>query len=93
MPQGANVSISSTKGNPVYEYIKKEDIEGAFRDALNISLSALMTQINTLISLYAATAPPSLWTWDHTARWGYDKWWTWLTPFLALPLLVALSLI
>jgi hypothetical protein len=25
--------------------------------------------------LYAATAPPSLWTWGNTSRWDYDKWW------------------
>ncbi|GAI46935.1 unnamed protein product, partial [marine sediment metagenome] len=28
-----------------------------------------------LIDLYAATAPSSLWTWDHTSRWDYDMWW------------------
>lgn len=68
-------NISSTKGNPVYEYIKKEDIEGAFRDALTISLTEILANINTLIALYSATASPSLWVWDHTARWDYDMWW------------------
>ena len=62
-------------GNPVYEYIKKEDIEGAFRDALVTAFAELTARIETLISLYAATAPQSLWTWDHTSRWDYDKWW------------------
>jgi len=62
-------------GNPVYEYIKKEDIEGAFRDALNVALVNILARIDTLITLYANTAPPSLWTWDHTSRWDYDMLW------------------
>lgn len=62
-------------GNPVYEYIKKEDIEAAFRDALVLAFSEITARIETLISLYAATAPASLWTWDVTSRWGYDMWW------------------
>lgn len=68
-------SLGQTAGNPVYEYIKKEDIESAFRDALVLAFAQIVARIETLISLYAATAPPSLWTWDHTARWDYDKWW------------------
>jgi len=68
-------SLGSTTGNPVYEYIKKEDIQAAFRDALVLAFVEITARIETLISLYAATAPPSLWTWDHTARWDYDKWW------------------
>lgn len=68
-------SLGKTTGNPVYEYIKKEDIEAAFRDALTIALSEILARIDTMISLYAYTAPPSLWVWDHTARWDYDKWW------------------
>jgi len=67
--------ISATEGNPVYEYIKKEDIEAAFRDALNLALVEILAKIDTLTTLYANTAPPSLWTWDHTARWDYDMWW------------------
>ena len=62
-------------GNPVYEYIKKEDIQAAFRDALVASFAEITARIDTLISLYAATAPSSLWVWDHTSRWGYDTWW------------------
>lgn len=62
-------------GNPVYEYIKKEDIEAAFRDALVLAFVEITSRIEELIALYAATAPPSLWTWNHTSRWGYDKWW------------------
>ena len=67
--------LGKTQGNPVYEYIKKEDIQAAFRDALTIAFAEIFNSINTLISLYAATAPPSLWTWNHTSRWGYDTWW------------------
>lgn len=62
-------------GNPVYEYIKKEDIQAAFKDAITESFSEIVARIDTLIALYAATAPSSLWVWDHTSRWGYDKWW------------------
>ena len=79
MPEGMNVNLGGVPtgkpGNPVYEYIKKEDIEGAFRDALVIAFAEITARIDTLIALYAATAPPSLWTWDHTSRWDYDKFW------------------
>ena len=68
-------NLGNTKGNPVYEYIKKEDIQGAFRDALNQVLVDILGRIDNLIILYSATAPPSLWTWGLTSRWGYDKWW------------------
>ena len=66
---------SGKPGNPVYEYIKKEDIEAAFRDALVLAFAEITARIETLISLYAATAPASLWVWDYTSRWGYDMWW------------------
>ena len=62
-------------GNPVYEYIKKEDIEAAFRDALVLALTNMMNQIETLIDLYTNTAPSSLWVWDMTSRWDFDMWW------------------
>ncbi len=61
-------------GNPVYEYIKKEDIQAAFKDALVVAFASITEQLDALISLYAATAPSSLWVWDHTSRWGYDFW-------------------
>lgn len=61
-------------GNPVYEYIKKEDIQAAFRDALVTAFASITEQLDTLISLYSATAPSSLWVWDHTSRWDYDFW-------------------
>lgn len=75
MPEGMAVSLGARKGNPVYEYIKKEDIEAAFRDALVLAFTEITARIETLIALYGATAPPSLWTWDMTSRWGYDKFW------------------
>jgi len=62
-------------GNPVYEVIKKEDIEGAFRDGLAAAFEEIIAKIDILITLYAHTSPPALWVWDHTARWGYDMWW------------------
>lgn len=60
---------------PVYEVIKKEDLTAAFTDALTIWGEGLLARIDQLIDLYAATAPSSLWTWDHTSRWDYDMWW------------------
>ncbi|MBA7591259.1 hypothetical protein ES708_33411 [subsurface metagenome] len=60
---------------PIYEVIKRADITAAFKDALAIWGAELLAAINKLIDLYAATAPVSLWTWDHTSRWDYDKWW------------------
>lgn len=60
---------------PVYEVIKKEDLAAAFSDALTVANNEVLSRLNQLIDLYAATAPPSLWTWDNTSRWDYDKWW------------------
>ena len=75
MADGYKPDLGTTTGNPVYEYIKKEDIEAAFRDALTTALVEITSQIETLIALYGATAPKSLWTWDMTSRWDYDQWW------------------
>jgi len=75
MPDEMKKSLGATKGMPVYEYIKKEDIEAAFRDALVLSFADITARIETLIALYAASAPPGLWVWDFTSRWGYDKFW------------------
>lgn len=63
-----------TKGNPVYEIIKKEDIQAAFRDALTPALREVLKQIDSLIATMTATAPQGVWTWDFTARWGFDIW-------------------
>ncbi|GAI03399.1 unnamed protein product, partial [marine sediment metagenome] len=35
--------------NPVYEYIKKEDIEAAFRDALVLAFAEITARIETLM--------------------------------------------
>jgi hypothetical protein len=67
--------LEGKPGSPMYEYIKKEDIEAAFRDALNLALVEVLAKIDILTTLYANTAPPSLWTWNHTSRWDYDMWW------------------
>lgn len=60
---------------PTYEVIKKEDLEGAFRDALETALIDLMARIDQLVDMYSATAPSSLWVWDYTSRWDFDMWW------------------
>ena len=74
MPDAYKPQLGGAVGNPVYEYIKKEDIEGAFRDALTLALSDVLAQITALVDLYSASAPTSLWTWDFTSRWDYDFW-------------------
>jgi len=61
-------------GNPVYEVIKKEDIEGAFRDALNKALPEVLAKLDALIQTIASSTPESLWTWGYTSRWGFDRW-------------------
>lgn len=61
-------------GNPIYEVITKEDLAAAFSDALSTWGAELLSAINQLIDLYAATAPASLWVWGSTSRWGYDFW-------------------
>ena len=73
--EAINVKLGHTEGNPVYEYIKKEDIEAAFRNALQLAFVEITARIEELIALYAASAPPSLWVWDYSSRWGYDMWW------------------
>lgn len=75
MANNVSITLGNTKGSPVYEYIKKDDIEAAFRDALNLALVDILAKIDVLTTLYSNTAPPSLWTWDHTSRWDYDLWW------------------
>lgn len=60
---------------PTYEVIKKEDMQAAFRDALEQSLLELLERINNLVDLYSATAPSSLWTWGYSSRWDFDIWW------------------
>ena len=59
----------------IYEYIKKKDIQAAFRDALKEALSTILARLNSIIDLYSATTQPALWTWDNTSRWDYDKLW------------------
>lgn len=66
---------SGAIAQPDYEVIKKEDLQGAFEDAIERALLELLTEIRHLIDLYSATAPSSLWVWDYTARWDYDMWW------------------
>ena len=75
MANEMKIEISKTTGNPVYEYIKKEDLEAAFRDALVIAFAEITARIDEIINLYAASAPPSLWVWDYASRWDYDMWW------------------
>ena len=60
---------------PVYEVIKRQDLVGAFRDALRESLSDILQRLDEIADLYAAIAQPGLWTWDYASRWDYDKWW------------------
>jgi hypothetical protein len=69
------VITPDTKGNPTYEIIKREDITGAFRDALSSAILEVLSRIDSLIATITSTASQGLWTWNYTARWDYDKWW------------------
>jgi len=60
---------------PQYEVIRKEDLEGAYRDALNLALDNYLAAVNTMIEVYSSIQPPSLWTWGYTSRWDYDMFW------------------
>ena len=72
----ATIKISEEiKGNPTYEIIKKEDLQGAFRDALEGTILAVLSRIDSLIDTITSTAAQGLWTWNYTARWDYDRWW------------------
>jgi len=64
-----------TQGEPTYEIIKKQDIEGAFKDALIIAMNELLARIDNLIEIMTSSAPQGLWTWGYTSRWDYDFWW------------------
>jgi len=68
------VLLPSTE-QPVYEVIKREDLIAAFNTALRLALDEILTSIEELTTLYAATATSSLWTWNYTSRWDYDMWW------------------
>jgi len=70
----ANQSINMVV-QPTYEVIKKEDLAAAFEDALQRALLDVLSRIENLTAIYAATAPSSLWTWGYTSRWGFDLWW------------------
>jgi len=61
-------------GDPVYEYLKKEDLANKFKEALEISFRELTAQINNLIWMYTKTAVNSPWVWGYSSRWGYDFW-------------------
>jgi len=63
-----------TNGNPVHEFLKKEDIEHIFREALEISFREITARISNLISMYTKTAIPSPWNWGFSSRWGWDFW-------------------
>lgn len=66
---------SNPKLQPVYEVIKREDLAGAFRDALKPVGDGIVASIENIVTLYAATQPPALWVWDFSSRWDFDMWW------------------
>jgi len=74
--QEANRLITGGKtSNVVYEVIKKQDLVGAFRDALTEALRDIIQRLDEIADLYSAIATEALWTWDYASRWDYDKWW------------------
>lgn len=75
MAQNTILTVTpETKGHPTYEVIKKEDIQGAFRDALNTVLPEILDKLDNLIQTISSSTPTALWTWGYTSRWGFDKW-------------------
>jgi hypothetical protein len=67
--------VEPSRTQPQYEVIKKEDLEGAYRDALRLALAEALANIQALIEIYSSIQPSSLWTWGYTSRWDYDMWW------------------
>lgn len=61
--------------NVIYEVIKRQDLVGAFRDALTESFAEIIAELHKIADLYSAIANPALWTWDYASRWDYDLWW------------------
>ncbi len=60
---------------PDYEVIKKEDLEGAFKDALEHALLEVLQKLDHLLDIWSSSIPASMWTWDYSSRWGLDMWW------------------
>ena len=65
----------ATLGQPCYEVIKREDLIGAFSEALERALTDILERINEFIDIYTAIEVPTLWVWDYGSRWDYDMWW------------------
>jgi len=61
-------------GSPAYEFLKKEDLTNALREALVISFREITEQISYLVSLYTKTAIKNPWVWGYSSKWGYDFW-------------------
>ena len=61
--------------NVVYEVIKRQDLVGAFRDALSEALTEILVELHRIADLYSAIATAAMWTWDYASRWDYDYWW------------------
>ncbi|MBA7680859.1 hypothetical protein ES703_89180 [subsurface metagenome] len=68
------VQKNGAGGNPVYEFLKKEDIEVIFRDALALAFKEITARMDNLISMYCQKAIFTPWTWGYTSRWGLDFW-------------------
>ena len=71
----SQLSTGDKTKQPVYDVIKRQDLVGAFRDALREALNDIISRLNEIADLYAAIANPGLWTWDYGSRWDYDQWW------------------
>ena len=75
MLQPGRLTDRTETKQPVYEIIKRNDLVGAFRDALREALNDIITRLNEIADLYSAIAQQALWTWDYASRWDYDVWW------------------
>jgi hypothetical protein len=65
----------TTLGQPCYEVIKREDLVGAFYEALARALTEVLARIDRFIDIYTSIETATLWVWDYSSRWDYDMWW------------------
>jgi len=64
-----------TLGQPCYEVIKRDDLTGAFQEAMVRAMTEILERIDNLIDIFTLTQPSALWVWDYSSRWDFDMFW------------------
>jgi hypothetical protein len=59
---------------PIYEVIKREDMQAAFTNAIAKFMASLQTAITDLLNMLANPPAAAPWTWGGTSRWSFDVW-------------------